>query len=147
MFRWLLAIVNHSLILWFVHEFYFCSIAFRAGELSTTELENLMVIVANSRQFKIPNWFMNIKKDHKDGVRLCLTPWTWSWGTISSILRKSGMNVFPKKFVFILSCWIPSILSLYQVWLPLEENTSLLLELRLYINDAACVRFIHARSV
>ena len=59
--------MNHSLILWFVHEFYFCSIAFRAGELSAAELENLMVIVANSRQFKISDWFLNIKKDHKDG--------------------------------------------------------------------------------
>ncbi|KAF9622641.1 hypothetical protein IFM89_032540 [Coptis chinensis] len=34
----------------------------RAGEL-----ENLMVIVANPRQFKIPDWFLNRKKDYKDG--------------------------------------------------------------------------------
>ncbi|KAG0617256.1 hypothetical protein M758_5G177000 [Ceratodon purpureus] len=39
----------------------------RAGELSAAELENLMVIVANPRQFKIPDWFLNRKKDHKDG--------------------------------------------------------------------------------
>ena len=26
-----------------------------------------MVIVANPRQFKIPDWFLNRKKDHKDG--------------------------------------------------------------------------------
>ncbi len=40
---------------------------FRAGELSAAELENLMVIVGNPRQFKIPDWFLNRKKDHKDG--------------------------------------------------------------------------------
>jgi len=39
----------------------------RAGELSAAELENLMQIVANPRQFKIPDWFLNRKKDHKDG--------------------------------------------------------------------------------
>ena len=35
--------------------------------MSAAELENLMVIVANPRQFKIPDWFLNRKKDHKDG--------------------------------------------------------------------------------
>ena len=45
----------------------FLSIVFRAGELSAAELENLMVIVGNPRQFKIPDWFLNRKKDHKDG--------------------------------------------------------------------------------
>merc|ERR1712127_610024 len=39
----------------------------RAGELSPEELEKLMVIVANPRTFKIPDWFLNRKKDHKDG--------------------------------------------------------------------------------
>lgn len=39
----------------------------RAGELSAAELDNLMVIVANPRQFRIPDWFLNRKKDYKDG--------------------------------------------------------------------------------
>ncbi|KAL5704801.1 ribosomal 40S subunit protein S18B [Ranunculus cassubicifolius] len=39
----------------------------QAGELSAAELENLMTIVANPRQFKIPDWFLNRKKDYKDG--------------------------------------------------------------------------------
>ncbi|XP_057800892.1 40S ribosomal protein S18 isoform X1 [Salvia miltiorrhiza] len=39
----------------------------RAGELSAAELDSLMVIVANPRQFKIPDWFLNRKKDYKDG--------------------------------------------------------------------------------
>ncbi|KAK8929039.1 40S ribosomal protein S18 [Platanthera zijinensis] len=39
----------------------------RAGELTAAELENLMTIVANPRQFKIPDWFLNRKKDYKDG--------------------------------------------------------------------------------
>ncbi|CAL9104039.1 unnamed protein product [Musa textilis] len=38
-----------------------------AGELSAAELENLMTVVANPRQFKIPDWFLNRKKDYKDG--------------------------------------------------------------------------------
>lgn len=40
---------------------------FRAGELSAQELESLMVIVANPRTFKVPDWFLNRQKDHKDG--------------------------------------------------------------------------------
>lgn len=40
---------------------------FRAGELSAAELENVMTVVANPRQFKIPDWFLNRKKDYKDG--------------------------------------------------------------------------------
>ena len=39
----------------------------RAGELSAAELESLMVIVSNPRQFRIPDWFLNRQKDHKDG--------------------------------------------------------------------------------
>ncbi|CAL5433007.1 unnamed protein product [Camellia sinensis] len=39
----------------------------RAGELTNQELDNLMTIVANPRQFKIPDWFLNRKKDYKDG--------------------------------------------------------------------------------
>ena len=31
----------------------------RAGELTAQELDNLMTIVANPRQFKIPDWFLN----------------------------------------------------------------------------------------
>lgn len=41
--------------------------AHRAGELSAAELEALMVIVANPRTFKIPDWFLNRQKDVKDG--------------------------------------------------------------------------------
>lgn len=44
----------------------FCYL-FRAGELSAAELDNLMTVVANPRQFKIPDWFLNRKKDYKDG--------------------------------------------------------------------------------
>lgn len=39
----------------------------RAGELSAGEIDNLMTIVQNPRQFKIPDWFLNRKKDYKDG--------------------------------------------------------------------------------
>ena len=39
----------------------------RAGELSNEELERLMTIIQNPIQYKIPNWFLNRKKDIKDG--------------------------------------------------------------------------------
>lgn len=45
----------------------------RAGELSAAELEQLMVIVANPRTFKIPDWFLNRQKDFKDGRNSQLT--------------------------------------------------------------------------
>jgi hypothetical protein len=35
----------------------------RTGELNAAELENLMAVVANPRQFKMPDWFLNRKKD------------------------------------------------------------------------------------
>ncbi|CCO17447.1 40S ribosomal protein S18 [Bathycoccus prasinos] len=45
----------------------------RAGELSAAELESLMVIVSNPRQFRVPDWFLNRKKDVKDGKYSQLT--------------------------------------------------------------------------
>lgn len=38
-----------------------------AGELSTEELERILVIVSNPRGYKIPDWFLNRQKDFKDG--------------------------------------------------------------------------------
>ena len=42
----------------------------RAGELSAAELESIMVIVSNPRQFRIPDWFLNRQKNYKDGKYL-----------------------------------------------------------------------------
>ena len=39
----------------------------RAGELSEEEVERLVTIISNPRQFKIPNWFLNRQKDIRDG--------------------------------------------------------------------------------
>uniref|UniRef100_A0A453M1L4 40S ribosomal protein S18 n=1 Tax=Aegilops tauschii subsp. strangulata TaxID=200361 RepID=A0A453M1L4_AEGTS len=39
----------------------------RAGELSSEEMDRLMAVVHNPRQFKVPDWFLNRKKDYKDG--------------------------------------------------------------------------------
>ncbi|KAE8792389.1 elongation factor Tu, mitochondrial-like [Hordeum vulgare] len=39
---------------------------FRAGELSLEEMDRLMTVVANPRQFKVSDWFFNTK-DYKDG--------------------------------------------------------------------------------
>merc|ERR1712146_671756 len=39
----------------------------RAGELPAEEVERLVTIVQNPRQFKVPYWMLNRKKDVKDG--------------------------------------------------------------------------------
>ncbi|CAG2184215.1 unnamed protein product, partial [Oppiella nova] len=39
----------------------------RAGELSEEEVEKLVTIITNPRQYKIPDWFLNRQKDIKDG--------------------------------------------------------------------------------
>lgn len=39
----------------------------RAGELSEEEVDRLITIISNPRQFKIPNWFLNRQKDIRDG--------------------------------------------------------------------------------
>ncbi|KAG6521922.1 hypothetical protein ZIOFF_019056 [Zingiber officinale] len=38
----------------------------RTGKLSAAGLQNMMTVVASPRQFKIPDWFLNRKKDYKD---------------------------------------------------------------------------------
>ncbi|MEJ1275614.1 hypothetical protein NN561_006511 [Cricetulus griseus] len=39
----------------------------RAGELTEDEEERVITIMQNSRQYKIPDWFLNRQKDVKDG--------------------------------------------------------------------------------
>jgi len=39
----------------------------RAGELSNEEIDKLVTVLSHPRQFKIPNWFMNRRKDIRDG--------------------------------------------------------------------------------
>merc|ERR1712136_644636 len=39
----------------------------RAGELSEEDIERVVTIMANLRQYKIPDWFLNRQKDIKDG--------------------------------------------------------------------------------
>merc|ERR1712179_342857 len=39
----------------------------RAGELSESEVEKIITIMQNPRQYKVPDWFLNRQKDIKDG--------------------------------------------------------------------------------
>ena len=39
----------------------------RAGELSEDDVRRVVTIIQNPRQYKIPDWFLNRKKDIKDG--------------------------------------------------------------------------------
>ena len=39
----------------------------RAGEMTEEEVERVITIMQNPRQYKIPDWFLNRQKDIKDG--------------------------------------------------------------------------------
>lgn len=39
----------------------------RAGELTEEEVEKIMTVMQNPREYKIPDWFLNRQKDVKDG--------------------------------------------------------------------------------
>ena len=39
----------------------------RAGELTEDEVEQVITIMQNPCQYKIPDWFLNRQKDVKDG--------------------------------------------------------------------------------
>lgn len=39
----------------------------RAGELTDEEVDRVITIMQNPRQYKIPDWFLNRQKDRKDG--------------------------------------------------------------------------------
>lgn len=45
----------------------------RAGECSEEEVEKMLTIISNPRQYKIPDWFLNRQKDIIDGKYLQLT--------------------------------------------------------------------------
>lgn len=39
----------------------------RAGELTEEEIERLIAVLQNPRQFEIPDWMLNRRRDFKDG--------------------------------------------------------------------------------
>jgi small subunit ribosomal protein S18e len=39
----------------------------RAGEMTEEEVDKMITIMSNPRQYKIPDWFLNRQKDIKDG--------------------------------------------------------------------------------
>merc|ERR1712113_76620 len=39
----------------------------RAGELTTDEVNKIVAVLGNPLQFKVPAWFLNRRKDFKDG--------------------------------------------------------------------------------
>ncbi|CDO65066.1 40S ribosomal protein S18, putative [Plasmodium reichenowi] len=42
----------------------------RAGELTTEEIDNIVHIMSTPTQFKIPDWFLNRRKDLKEGKNI-----------------------------------------------------------------------------
>ena len=55
----------------------------RAGELSEEEVDRIITIMQNPRQYKIPDWFLNRQKDIKDGKfsQVCLFQYTFLYLT------------------------------------------------------------------
>jgi ribosomal protein S13 len=51
-------------LLWFQADI---DLSRRAGELSEEEVDKIVTIMQNPRQYKIPDWFLNRQKDIKDG--------------------------------------------------------------------------------
>ncbi|GAB1599288.1 40S ribosomal protein S18 isoform X1 [Argonauta hians] len=39
----------------------------RAGEMTEEEVDRVLTVMSNPRQYKIPDWFLNRQKDIKDG--------------------------------------------------------------------------------
>ena len=60
---------NNSMVCWHFNLKFQADIDLhkRAGELSEEEVEKIVTIMQNPRQYKIPNWFLNRQKDIKDG--------------------------------------------------------------------------------
>lgn len=65
-FSWIVVLSSCFLFVWLCWILVYVVVS-RAGEISAAELDQLMVVVANPRQFKIPDWFLNRQKDYKDG--------------------------------------------------------------------------------
>lgn len=71
----------------------------RAGELTEDEVERVITIMQNPRQYKIPDWFLNRQKDVKDGKYsqvcwgrgwpCCPQNWTESGGKAAASVSKS----------------------------------------------------------
>ncbi len=43
------------------------SVRIRAGELTPDEIEKLVAIIQDPRQYKVPDWFLNRQRDWKTG--------------------------------------------------------------------------------
>ena len=54
----------------------------RAGELTEEEVERVVTIMQNPRQYKIPDWFLNRQKDRKDG----------KYGQVSGLMAVGCVN-------------------------------------------------------
>lgn len=49
----------------------------RAGECSEEEVEKIVTIMSNPRQYKIPDWFLNRQKDIIDGKYNQVSTFIW----------------------------------------------------------------------
>lgn len=64
----------------------------RAGECSEEEVEKIVTIMSNPRQYKIPDWFLNRQKDIVDGKYSQVS-------TLLFIFPSSNTNALIKRFL------------------------------------------------
>ena len=94
----------------------------RAGELSEEEVDRIITIMQNPRQYKIPDWFLNRQKDIKDGKfsQVCLFQHTFlSFNEFYNF----SLDSFPSRLLWMTdSSNLDSVSRGYQ---PLPRKTSL----------------------
>ena len=70
----------------------------RAGELSEDEVERIATILQNPRQYKIPDWFLNRKKDIKDGK--------YSQVDVHKIVKNVALSKCIGNWMYFLACFL-----------------------------------------
>ena len=70
-----------------------------AGELTNEELERVVVILQNPRQYKIPDWFLNRQKDIKDGKYTQVVANSLDNKLREDLERVRALTVFPGCFL------------------------------------------------
>merc|ERR1712130_809236 len=89
----------------------------RAGELNEEEVEKLVTIMQNPRQYKIPDWFLNRQRDIKDGK---------TTQVMANILDNKLREDLERLKKDPLSSWSPSLLGTQNPWSAHQEEINCL---------------------
>merc|ERR1712018_1006615 len=119
----------------------------RAGELSEEEVEKIITIMSNPRQYKIPDWFLNRQKDIKDGKtgQKCPTCLTTSFVKIWSALRRSVLTeVCDTIGVFVYVVSTPKPLVVVDELLVYQRRNKCNKPMDLYVRNTQCCMRINS---